>query len=118
MYERIKQLCAAKGWTIQALEKLAHLSNGAISKWAVSMPKADALYRVAALLDTSVDYLLTGKYKEIIPGQEVPESVAGLLQKAKDDTRYRMMFDLADAATPDDIRATIAFLQTLRGIDE
>lgn len=64
MYERIKELCALKGISIQALEKEASLSNGAISKWTISTPKADALYRVAIILGTTSDYLLTGEIEK------------------------------------------------------
>lgn len=61
MYDRIKTLAQAKGLSIPALEELAGVSQSTIGKWKKVMPKADTLYRVACILDTTVDYLLTGK---------------------------------------------------------
>jgi transcriptional regulator with XRE-family HTH domain len=60
MYERIRELAKAKGLSIPALEEKAKISQGGISKWKTSTPKADALYRVAHVLDTTVEYLLKG----------------------------------------------------------
>lgn len=60
MFDRIKELCKRKGLTIQALEQRAGISGGSISKWNDHVPRADALYRVAVILECSVDYLLYG----------------------------------------------------------
>ena len=111
MYERIKALAASKGLTIQALEVISNIKRGTIGKWKTSVPNAEALYRVANALGTTVDYLLTGEYR--FPAE--PEAdVASLLQQMKDDPSTRMMFDLAKGATIDEIKATVAFLKALR----
>lgn len=114
MYERIAALCKAKGWTIQTLERLSGLSNGSIGSWRRSVPRADALMRVAAALGTSTDYLLTGVYSYPATGDVVEESTYGMLQRLKDDSRYRVMFDLAKDATPEEIKATAIFLRSLK----
>ena len=63
MYDRIRELCAQRGVSIQALEKSCDLSNGAISKWNTSIPRADALLRVARYFGVDPWYLLTGASK-------------------------------------------------------
>ena len=60
MYERIWSLAKKEGLSIPALEELAKVSQSTISKWKTVTPKADALFRVAVILHTTVEYLLTG----------------------------------------------------------
>ena len=60
MYDRIWNLAKAQGLSIPALEEQAKVSQSTIGKWKHAMPKADALYRVATILHTTVEYLLTG----------------------------------------------------------
>ena len=57
--EKIRQLCSAQGLTIQRLEQTAGLTNGCVSKWAVSDPKVSNLKKVADVLGVTVDALLT-----------------------------------------------------------
>lgn len=108
MYERIRSLAQARGLSIPALEILANLGQGTISKWRHVSPRADALNRVASILGTTVDYLLNGTENE------EDDDIAQYLQDIKDDPSARIMFDLAKGATPQEIRATVAFLKTLR----
>jgi transcriptional regulator with XRE-family HTH domain len=120
MYERIKALCKEAGYTIQALEILTHIGNGAIGKWRTQSPRAENLHRVAQALNTTVEYLLTGS------GPAHPEKdnvdlfitpadreTAAYLQKVKDEEG--IMFDLNKVSSIDEIKATVAFLKTLRG---
>lgn len=111
MYERIKTLAASKGLSIQALEILCNIKRGAIGKWKTSVPNAEALYKVACALGTTVDYLLTGEYR--FPAESEADAVS-LLQQIKDDPSTRLMFDLAKGATVEEIKATVAFLKALR----
>lgn len=60
LYDRIKELCTNAKMTIAELEIKALLSNGSIGKWKKSVPKADTLNKVAQILNTSLEYLLTG----------------------------------------------------------
>lgn len=109
MYDRIRTLAQAKGLSIPALEEMAGVSQSTIGKWKRVMPKADALYRVACILDTTVDYLLTGK--------ERPATIAG-------DGRMDEVVTLLLSATPDtiDVVAKILTLakqgQSIPGADK
>jgi transcriptional regulator with XRE-family HTH domain len=57
---RIKDLTAEKGLNIKLLEKAAGFGNGTIRRWDDSSPSADKLLKVANLLNTTTDFLLTG----------------------------------------------------------
>ncbi|HFI0790083.1 TPA: helix-turn-helix domain-containing protein [Streptococcus suis] len=57
-YELIKELVRERHISVAQLERTLDLSNGSISKWAKSKPNTEPLEKVAAYLDTSVDYLL------------------------------------------------------------
>ena len=58
VFENIKEICDKKKISISQLEELAGLSDGAIYKWKKSIPKADSLQRVAAVLKVKIEKLL------------------------------------------------------------
>lgn len=91
MYDRIKTLAQAKGLSIPALEERAGVSQSTIGKWKKVMPKADALYRVACILNTTVDYLLTGKERPaILTGDGRLDKIVNLLLSADPETQERV----------------------------
>lgn len=47
VYDYIKLLCEEKGLPIKEVETACGLSNGTISKWKASVPKADILHRIS-----------------------------------------------------------------------
>lgn len=59
LYDKIKEICKAKGISISAVEKEAGLGNGAISKWNNSSPTVDNLQAVANVLKVTMDELLS-----------------------------------------------------------
>lgn len=61
---KIRKLCSERGLTIQKLEQSAGLTNGCVSKWAVSDPKVSNLKKVADVLGVTVDELLTATERE------------------------------------------------------
>lgn len=61
IYERIQQKVEEKGITIKKLEKETGLGNGIIKRWTTSSPQSNKLLAVANYLNTSLDWLVTGK---------------------------------------------------------
>ena len=59
--ERIKDLASKQNMTFASLERDAGLGRGTIRKWDTNSPSADQLFKVANLLNTSMDFLLSGK---------------------------------------------------------
>lgn len=118
IYDRAKDACKATGMSIQAVERLAGLGNGAISKWNGATPRSDALFAVARILKVSPYWLL---YGEDQPEGNVSEIVAlagtpsaEYLQRLKDDPNIRLMFDLVSDATQEEVEDTVRYLQFLR----
>lgn len=118
VYDRAREACKKAGMSVQTVERLAGLANGAISKWNAVTPRADTLFAVARIVHVSPDWLL---YGEDAPHGNVSEIVAlagspsaEYLQRLKDDPNVHMMFDLASDATEAEIEETIHYLQFLR----
>ena len=63
--ERIKDLCKSNGISLNKLEKDCGFATGYLSKLDKSTPNSSKLQIVADHLHVSLDYLLTGKEKEI-----------------------------------------------------
>lgn len=118
MYDRIRAKCKELGYTVQTVEQLAGLSQGSISKWRTSIPRGDALFAVARILQVSPQWLLygddqpEGNVSEIVVLAGSPS--AEYLQRLKDDPNIRLMFDLASDATKEEVEDTVRFLQFLR----
>ena len=58
IFDNVKELANKKGMSIGELERASGLSNGAIFKWKVSIPKIDSVKAVADVLNVKVDKLL------------------------------------------------------------
>ncbi len=58
--ERIKMLAEPLNMTFASLERDAGIGRGTIRKWDTNCPSADKLLKVANLLNSSMDYLMTG----------------------------------------------------------
>ena len=58
LFDNVKALADKRGMSIGELERAAGLSNGAIFKWKVSIPKIDSVKSVADVLKVKVDKLL------------------------------------------------------------
>lgn len=63
--KRIKDLVNQKGMTIAELERRADLGNGTIRNWDKSLPSVDKMQRVAKVLGTTIDYLMTGEKENL-----------------------------------------------------
>ena len=112
MYERVKELCKDRGLTIQTLERMAGLANGTIGKWKIKSPKSESVKAVARVLSVTTDYLLTGE--DPAHPEQADIEMREYLQQIRDDPNIRAMFDLVEDATPEEIKAAVAFLKTLR----
>lgn len=59
--ERIKLICAPLNHTFASIERELEFGQGTIRKWDTNIPSADKLLKVAQLLNTTTDWLLTGE---------------------------------------------------------
>lgn len=112
MFERIKALCAEKGITVQTLEMMSGLSNGTITHWRNSNPRVSAVCAIANVLNSTVEYIYAGEGPAHPKEAEIETNE--YLQKLRDDPNTRMLFDLAETAAPEEIKATVTFFKMLR----
>lgn len=64
LYTAVKQIAAKNHKSIYQIEHDLQLSNGMISKWDKSMPRANALQSVADYLGVTTQYLFNLARKE------------------------------------------------------
>jgi len=61
LFERIKEIASEQGLNIKNIEENAGLGNGTIRRWGTSPPSADKLFKIANMLNTTCEYLMTGE---------------------------------------------------------
>lgn len=108
--ENIKRLREAYGLTQDELGEIAGVSGKAVSKWesGASDPRMGAVQRIA-------DHFNISK-SAIVDEYDMADERQVLLEKAfSDRPEMRMLFSIADKATPEDIEKTIRILEALRG---
>ena len=59
MVDKIKDLCRTKKISVSELQRRAGLCKDAIRRWDTNKPSVDAVKRVADILGTTVDYLVS-----------------------------------------------------------
>ena len=64
LVNRITQIATSNDLTLAKIERIAGFGNGTIRRWDISSPSADKLFSVANILNTNIEYLLTGKDKQ------------------------------------------------------
>ena len=64
IYERIKELAKNKGISINLLEQKIEVSRGSLCKIDNHKPSSEKIQKLAEELNTTSDYLLTGKETE------------------------------------------------------
>lgn len=113
--ERIKCLCKERKISIAKLERDCGFANGYIGQLRKGMLPADRLKTVSEYLNVSINELLGEEQKEsaAVPGSA--EDLTQYLNALKNDPNQRILFNLVSNATVDEVKATVAFLRTLRG---
>lgn len=90
MLEIIQELCKQRGITIAELERRANLGNGSIRRWVGNAyPSVDKVARVAKELNTTIEYIYTGKI------QNIPNAAARKMGSL-DDSEVKAVNDLID----------------------
>ena len=60
LVERIRGIASKKNLNIKNLEEMAGFGNGTMRRWGASPPSADKLLKIANILNTTCEYLMTG----------------------------------------------------------
>lgn len=64
IYQRIKDICDAKGMSIRSVERKAGLGNGTIAGWCKCSPTIEKIKSVADILGCTVDDLIREQPEE------------------------------------------------------
>lgn len=110
--ERIREFRKQAGLNQDQLAELSSLNRVTVAKYESGKvePGAKALSRIADALEVSVDILL-GRSTDEAP---TPEDEAwAIRERLRRDPAYRLLFDAADNASPEHLRAAAAMLKAL-----
>ena len=122
---KVKLLCSNNHIKMADFYRECGVTSGAMSQWksGLTKPSIQTVERIADFLGVSVSYLMDDKSSLVLqaPAQtgsqmsDKDREIAEYLQEIRDDPNKRMMFDLAKDATIEEIKATVAFLELLKG---
>lgn len=91
-YVRLQQLCKQKGTTISGMLKTLNLSTGSTGNWKKGqLPKGDVLAKIANYLDTSIDYIVFGEFRNNLTENEI--KLIQLYQKTPERAKYKVTCD-------------------------
>lgn len=112
-YDRVKQLCRAKGVSMARMAKDIEISNGTVANWkaAKTMPQGPILRKLADYFNVSTDYLMTGEeptYTAIRSSDEEVEIFEAI--NALKDTELRRLVLRLSKASQEEIRKVHGFL--------
>lgn len=112
-YERFEELRASKGITKKFIAQALGRSATICQDWkqGKSRPSEEQLRIVAEILGTSPAYLM-GEDVEPVPADE--EELMELLSALREREDMRMLFKLAQDASPEDVRQAVKIIEALR----
>lgn len=111
IYERIKEVSAEKGYSINKLEKELGLPRSSISKYNRNVPSMDKIKLIADFLGVSIDYLMNGKESE---GYYLNEESAKIAQEIFDDPNLRALFSAARGVKPEQMKLAEQMLRQFK----
>lgn len=119
---RIKECLDRIGKTQKWLAVTMGVKQPSVHDWITgkNKPTADNLKRLSEIFHVSTDFLLG------VPEEEAPQSndfeglteALAIRERLRRDPSYRLLFDAADKASPEHIRAAAAMLKALEPGDE
>ena len=91
-YERLHYLCKERKTTLSRMLGELGLSTGSTGTWKRGqLPKGDALIAIADYLNTSVDYILFGEYRNDLTDDE--KKLVEMYRSTPDRAKYKVLCD-------------------------
>lgn len=105
MYDVFARLMKSKGCTAYQVSKATGIAQSTLSDWksGKSTPKSDKIKTLAEYFGVTPEYLMTGKNLEPKQGYYLNDETAAIAQKIFENKELRMLFDVSQDATPDDL---------------
>ena len=118
IYERFEALRSSRGITKRFIAQSLGRSPTLCQDWKMhkSQPSDEQLAVVARILGTTPDYL-RGETDEVSPAPAEDRELAELLSSLREREDMRMLFKLAQDATPEDVRQAVKIIEALRRHD-
>lgn len=104
LFERIKKIAKAHGYTLLKLNEKAGLGTGSIYNWKIKKPTIDNLQKVADVLGVSTDYLLGKEDKKTADKKDLQEFL-------KDNMEHGMTYAEHELTDEEKERLKIAMTQ-------
>lgn len=117
-YDRFEALRVSRGITKTFIAQSLGRSATLCQDWKQqkSQPSEAQLREVARILDTTPAYLL-GETEDPAPAPAADEEMERLLSSLREREDMRMLFKLAQDATPEDVRQAVRIIEALRRHD-
>lgn len=111
--EKLRVLRKKAGYSQEQMARKLHLTQGAISQWenGLTVPAADQLASLASIFGISVDDLL--EIEKPDTSFKYDAEIIAMRERLRRDPSYRLLFDAADNAKPEHLRAAAAMLKAL-----
>ncbi|MBQ3691812.1 MAG: helix-turn-helix domain-containing protein [Clostridia bacterium] len=94
-YERLKSLCKERNTTVTNMLSELGLSTGSTGNWKKGqIPKGDILAKIADYLDTSIDYIVFGEYRDNLTDEE--KKLVEVYNTAPERAKYKLICDFED----------------------
>lgn len=121
MYGRYCKLRDLKGLRDSDIAKMTGITQSTFSDWkkGKSAPNAQKLVAIARILETTVDYLVTGETPEN-QGQKYyfSDETARVAQELFENKDLRILFDAARDAKPEDLKMAADMLKRFKGTND
>lgn len=116
LYEQIKEVATAKGYSINRLEKELGFPRSSISKYNKNIPSMEKIQKIADFLHVSI-LDITGEEKEGGEKHYLNGETAEMAQALFENKDLRVLFDAAKDASPEDLKTTYDMLMALKRKD-
>lgn len=113
--ERIKEMCRQRGIAVSKLEKDLGFANAYIVQLNPETIQHGRLQKIADYFGVTTDYLLTGETSD---GYYINPETAATAQAILESKELSLLFDAAQDADPEDLRAVYDMLLALKRKDK
>lgn len=112
----IKKLRKQAGWTQTQLAERLGVSQATVASWesGIRRPDLSLLPAIAAVFGVTVNDI----YGDDAPKDDLAEEAMAIRERMRRDPNYRLLFQTADKASPEHIRAAAAMLKALEPTDD
>ncbi len=118
-YDVFTSLCEKKDVTPNRALTDCGISRTSPAKWREgATPRGVTLQKLADYFGVTTDYLLTGAETKKAPAPIVGDELDEVLERLRTRPECRMLFKLADGATPDDVKKAAAIIEALRKVED